>query len=346
MQVFLTGATGFVGSAIIEELRAGGHQVTGLARSDQAAATLAQWGVAVRRGDVSEPDGLAQAARASDGVIHCAFGHDFSRYVEMGEVDLRAVSAMAQALAGSGKPLVVTSGMTASTPGRLATESDAAQTEGMAAVRGRPEAMALGASEMGVRSLVVRLPPSVHDLQAQGLVSQLIAVARQTGVSAYVGEGANRWPAVHRRDAARLFRARTRPSRRAAPRGCGGRRHAALHCRGHRPKARYRDPQPRRQRSGHSLWVAWARRLKRCSSLKRRHATKRWLAPNPGRPAGRAPGRVPVLNPGGRPRPGREQTGRRELSSRLKVRTRRARSRRARPLGVPGRGRRWSGGSG
>lgn len=206
MHVFLTGATGFVGSAIIEELRAGGHQVTGLARSDQAAATLAQWGVAVRRGDVAEPEGLAHAARASDGVIHCAFGHDFSRYVEMGEVDLRAVSAMAQALAGSGKPLVVTSGMTASTPGRLATESDAAQTEGMAAVRGRPEAMALGASEMGVRSLVVRLPPSVHDLQAQGLVSQLIAVARQTGVSAYVGEGANRWPAVHRRDAARLFR--------------------------------------------------------------------------------------------------------------------------------------------
>jgi nucleoside-diphosphate-sugar epimerase len=206
MRVFLTGATGFIGSAIIAELRAAGRQVTGLARSDEAAATLATWGVEVRRGDVADPEGLAEAARASDGVIHCAFGHDFSKYIEAGETDLRAVSAMAEALAGSGKPLLVTSGMTASTSGRPSTEADAAQTEGMASVRGRPEAMALSASEMGVRSMVVRLPPSVHDLQQQGLVSQLIATARQTGVSAYVGDGANRWPAVHRRDAARLFR--------------------------------------------------------------------------------------------------------------------------------------------
>jgi len=206
MRVFLTGATGFIGSVIVEELRAAGHQVTGLARSDEAADTLVKWGVDVRSGDVSDAGGLAEAARASDGVIHCAFGHDFSRYAEMGETDLRAVSAMADALAGSGKPLVVTSGMTASAPGRVSTEADAAQTEGMAAVRGRPEALALSASEKGVRSVVVRLPPSVHDRQAQGLVSQLIATARQTGVSAYVGEGAGRWPAVHRRDAARLFR--------------------------------------------------------------------------------------------------------------------------------------------
>jgi nucleoside-diphosphate-sugar epimerase len=206
VRVFVTGATGFIGSAIVEELRAAGHQVTGLARSDQAAATLAQWGVEVRRGDVAEPQILAEAADASDGVIHCAFGHDFSQYVEMGETDLRAVSAMADALAGSGKPLVVTSGMTAITPGRASTEADPAQTEGMASVRGRPEALALSASERGVRSVVVRLPPSVHDVQAQGLVSPLIAMARQTGVSAYVGDGANRWPAVHRRDAARLFR--------------------------------------------------------------------------------------------------------------------------------------------
>jgi nucleoside-diphosphate-sugar epimerase len=113
---------------------------------------------------------------------------------------------MAEALAGTGKPLVVTSGMTASTPGRPSTEADPAQTEGMAAVRGAPETLALAASEKGVRSMVVRLPPSVHDLQAQGLVSMLIAMARQNGVSAYVGDGANRWPAVHRRDAARLFR--------------------------------------------------------------------------------------------------------------------------------------------
>jgi nucleoside-diphosphate-sugar epimerase len=206
MRVFLTGATGFIGSVVIEELRAAGHQVTGLARSDEAAARLAEWSVEVCRGDVADPDGLAEAARASDGVIHCAFGHDFSKYIEMGEVDLRAVSAMADALAKTGKPLLVTSGMTASTPGRPSTEADPAQTEGMASVRGRPEAMALSASEMGVRSMVVRLPPSVHDLQQQGLVSQLIATAREKGVSAYVGDGANRWPAVHRRDAARLFR--------------------------------------------------------------------------------------------------------------------------------------------
>ncbi|HTX50287.1 MAG TPA: SDR family oxidoreductase [Caulobacteraceae bacterium] len=206
MRVFLTGATGFIGSAIVEELRAAGHQVEGLARSDEAADTLTRWGIAVRRGDVADPEGLAEAARASDGVIHCAFGHDFSRYLEMGEADERAVSAMAEALAGSGKPLVVTSGMTASTPGRLSTEADAAQTEGFGAVRGRPEALALFASETGVRSMVVRLPPSVHDLERQGLVSLLIDLARQTGVSAYIGDGANRWPAVHRRDAARLFR--------------------------------------------------------------------------------------------------------------------------------------------
>ena len=206
MRVFLTGATGFIGSAIIEELRAAGHQVTGLARSDEAARTLETWGVEARRGDVADPEGLAEGARVSDGVIHCAFGHDFSKYAEMGEADLRAVSAMAQALAGSGKPLVVTSGMTASTPGRLSTEADAAQPEGLGIVRGRPEEMALSASEKDVRSVVVRLPPSVHDRDRQGLVSLLIALARETGVSAYVGEGANRWPAVHRRDAARLFR--------------------------------------------------------------------------------------------------------------------------------------------
>jgi len=159
----------------------------------------------VRRGDAADPEGLAEAAAASDGVIHCAFGHDFSKYLEAGETDLRAVAAMAQALAGSGKPLLVTSGMTAHTPGRARTEADAADLEGMTVVRGRPEALALAASASGVRSMVVRLPPSVHDAQAQGLVSMLIATARQTGVSAYVGDGANRWPAVHRRDAARLF---------------------------------------------------------------------------------------------------------------------------------------------
>lgn len=205
MRVFLTGATGFIGSAIVPKLQAKGHTVAGLARSDEAAATLAAWGVEACRGDVTETEKLAEFARASDGVIHCAFGHDFSHYAEMGENDLRAVTAMGEALAGSGKPLVVTSGMTASTPGRASTEDDPANTEGMASVRGRPEVAALSAAVHGVRSVVVRLPPSVHDVERQGLASHLIDLARETGVSAYIGEGANRWPAVHRRDAARLF---------------------------------------------------------------------------------------------------------------------------------------------
>ena len=206
MRVFLTGATGFIGSVIIEELNAAGHQVTGLARSDQAAETLAQGGVEAWRGDLADPEGLARAARASDGVIHCAFNHDFSQYLEAGEADQRAVLAMAEALAGTGKPLVVTSGLTAATPGRPATEADPANLDGPTAVRGRPETLALAAAETGVRAMVVRLPPSVHDRAAQGLVSLLAIVARQTGVSAYVGEGDNRWAATHRRDAARLFR--------------------------------------------------------------------------------------------------------------------------------------------
>lgn len=206
MRVFLTGATGFIGSVVIEELRAAGHQVTGLARSDEAAVTLNGWGVEVRRGDVADPDGLAEAARASDGVIHCAFGHDFSKYLEAGETDLRAVSAMADALAGTGKPLVVTSGLTAATPGRPSTEADPANLDGMTSVRGRPEELALAASARNVRSVVMRLPPSVHDRQGQGLVSQLVESAKRSGLSVYVGEGDNCWAAVHRRDAARLFR--------------------------------------------------------------------------------------------------------------------------------------------
>jgi nucleoside-diphosphate-sugar epimerase len=206
MRVFMTGATGFIGSIVVEELTAGGHDVTGLARSDEAAAKLDGWGAAVVRGDVGQPDVLAEAARAADGVIHCAFGSDFSRYLEMGETDLAAVEAMADALAGSGKPFVITSGLTARTPGRASTEADPPDLEGPTMVRGRPEAAGLAASERDVCSVVLRLPPSVHDIGQQGLVSLLILQAQQTGVSAYVGEGENRWPAVHRRDAARLFR--------------------------------------------------------------------------------------------------------------------------------------------
>jgi len=206
MRVFLTGASGFIGSAVTEELRGAGHRVIGLARSQQSAAAIAANGAEVHRGNIDDLDSLRAGAAAADGVIHCAFGHDFSRYMEAGEADLRAVSAMVEVLSGTGKPLVVTSGTGVSGVTRVSTEADAAQTEGVPGVRGRPEAAALAASRANVRSVVVRLPPSVHDAQQQGMVSALIAVARQTGVSAYIGDGTNRWPAVHRRDAARLFR--------------------------------------------------------------------------------------------------------------------------------------------
>lgn len=206
MRVFVTGATGFIGSVIAGMLLEKGHEVVGLARSDEAAAKLAERGVGVRRGDVTDPEGLASAARESDGVIHTAFIHDFSQYEANGAIDLRAVEAMTGALAGTGKPFVCTSGMTM-TPaaGRPGAETDPANVEGVGAVRGRAETAALAAAERGVRSSVVRLAPSVHDRAQQGLVSQLAVAAREKGVSAYVGDGANRWPAVHRLDAARLF---------------------------------------------------------------------------------------------------------------------------------------------
>ncbi len=206
MRILVTGATGGVGSIVAEELRDGGHEVVGLARSDAAEATLRARGVGVQRGDVADTGALARGARASDGVIHCAFGHDFSRYMEAGETDLAAVKALLGALAGTGKPLVVTSGITAGVVGRPALESDRGQIEGFLAVRGRPEEATLAGAKEGVRAMVVRLPPCVHDVNGQGLASQLVARARETGVSAYVGEGANRWSAVHRRDAARLYR--------------------------------------------------------------------------------------------------------------------------------------------
>ncbi|WP_374572641.1 SDR family oxidoreductase [Phenylobacterium sp.] len=206
MRVFLTGATGFIGSAIIDELTAAGHEVAGLARSDEGEAKLAERGVTALRGDVAEPERLAEFARAHDGVIHCAYDHDFTNYLKSGEIELAVVAVMTEALAGTGKPFVIASGMTAGALGRPATEADPADLEGWTAVRGRPEAMALAAAAENVRSAAVRLSPSVHDRERQGLVPMMIQAARAKGVSAYVGDGSNRWPAVHRRDAARLFR--------------------------------------------------------------------------------------------------------------------------------------------
>jgi nucleoside-diphosphate-sugar epimerase len=208
MRVFVTGATGFIGSALVPELLAHGHRVVGLARNDEAAARLAQWGVEAHRGTLADPDGLAEAARASDGVIHLAFDHDFSKFQASGEQDVRAVKAMAAALEGSNKPLVVTSGtlLLAMTlpPGQIGTELDATP-ESMAATRAGSELIAVAAAQRGVRTSVVRLP-QVHARARQGLISLLIDIAREKGVAAYVGDGANRWPSAQQLDVARLYR--------------------------------------------------------------------------------------------------------------------------------------------
>lgn len=205
MRVFVTGATGFIGSAVVSELLATGHEVLGLARSDAAADTLAQMGVAAHRGELSDTDSLAAGAQACDGVAHLAFIHDFSKYEENAETDRRASDAMARALEGTGKPLVVTSGTAVLAPNRIGTEHDAPAPEGLGSIRAASEAV-LAAADRGVRVSVVRLPPSVHGAGDHAFVPALIDIARRTGVSAYVEDGVNRWAAVHRLDAARLFR--------------------------------------------------------------------------------------------------------------------------------------------
>ena len=206
MRVFVTGATGFVGSAVVEDLIQAGHQVLALVRGDDAAARVALAGAEAHRGDLSAPASLAAAARACDGVIHTAFIHDFSNMAESAKTDLAAIEAIGAALAGSGKPFVVTSAIGVLTPGRLVAEHDAATPGSAGAHRVPSEVAALALAGRGVRATVVRLPPSVHGDGDHGFVPALIGIARKQAVSAYIGDGMNRWPAVHRRDAARLYR--------------------------------------------------------------------------------------------------------------------------------------------
>ncbi|MBJ6145164.1 SDR family oxidoreductase [Hymenobacter sp. BT559] len=201
MKVFVTGASGFVGSAVVQELRQAGHQVLGLARSDASAQALVTAGAEVLLGDLNDLDSLKRGAAAADGVIHLAYNHDFSQYEAAAGTDSSAIAAMGSVLAGSGRPLVVTSGFAGFALGRPATEED---TPG-AGVRASEQA-ALALVSQGVRASVVRLAASVHDAGDHGFVPYLISLARQKGAAAYLGEGLNRWPAVHRRDAARLFR--------------------------------------------------------------------------------------------------------------------------------------------
>jgi nucleoside-diphosphate-sugar epimerase len=201
MRVFVTGATGFIGTVVVKDLLKAGHQVLGLSRSDEGATALLAAGAEVHRGNLEDLDSLRSGATRSDGVIHAGFNHDFSRFVQNCEDDRRAIEAIGDVLAGSGRPLVVTAGI-APTPGRATTEDDATSDNGTPRVS-EPTALALVA--LGVRATVVRLP-QVHDRDKAGIVSYLIPLARQKGNSAYVGAGLNRWSAVHRLDAAPVFR--------------------------------------------------------------------------------------------------------------------------------------------
>jgi nucleoside-diphosphate-sugar epimerase len=216
MRIFVTGATGFIGSLVVKELIAAGHQVIGVYRSDDKAPALAAAGAEVYRGSIDDPDSLKDGAARSDGVIHLAFNHDFSQFAANCETDRRVIEALGSALAGSDRPLIVTSGTAIAkvAPGQLATE-DAPAIAATDFPRAASEETTAKLAADGLNTSVVRLP-QVHDPERQGLISPWIAIAREKGVFAYIGEGRNRWAAGHISDVARLYRLAIEKSERGA----------------------------------------------------------------------------------------------------------------------------------
>ena len=203
MRVFITGATGFIGSAIVRDLIGAGHQVLGLARSDAGAKSLVAMGAQVHRGSLEDLESLRNGAASADGVIHCAFNHDFSQYQANCEADRRVIEAMGSVLIDSDRPFVVSAGVGAVTSSRPATENDACVPSSILP-RSASEEAAMSLAQRGVRASVMRLP-QVHNLEMQGLITLLVIIAREKRVSAYVGDGANRWPAAHQLDVAHLY---------------------------------------------------------------------------------------------------------------------------------------------